>query len=346
MRTSFLLSMAFFTVINSPLFSLNEYRSLQMKQENIKRLFEPNGELGNPCVVNGCSLKEADGMVMVEVSWRVEEGGIWINKSIFFIISEVYYGFNSRQKMVIYRPFLLHEHMVNPSITRDYDGIMVRKAVDSRTFKRVYLEVPGGGGSGHNVSIDDPPSPGGVAMLKLGITVAVVDYRPLLEYNEDFETPLEDRKRIAFVWDQYKDLTLALRKVKEMGFEVVGTFGHSYGAYLCSLVEAKSPGLQGRLFLGAGIYDVFNDSEYWFHWFGGYLPGEDLLNQWSPANTYFEGDNVFIACPAFDMVVSPAHSFWLKGKWPKAILKEYPSGHNFIEVDQELWEDLIKWIFS
>ena len=270
----------------------------------------------------------------------------WINKSVFFTISEVYYGFNIRQKMVIYRPFWLDEHIVDPGNFRDYDGTRERKRVQFRISKSVYLEVPGGGGSGHNVSIEDPPSVMGMAMLKRGITVAVVDYQPLLEYNADFETPLEDRQRTAFVWDQYEDLALALKKIREMGFKVVGTFGSSYGAYLCSLVETWSPGWQGQLFLGAGIYDVFSAGDYWFHWFGVYLPGEDLLNQWSPANSYFEGENVFIACPIIDITVSPAHSFWLKGKWPKAILKEYPAGHNFIEVEKELLEDLIEWILG
>ena len=73
-----------FTVINRPLFGLSEYRLLQMKQEIIDRVFETNRESGFPCVMDGCSIRDLDGLVMVRVSWRVEEDGIWIAKSISF----------------------------------------------------------------------------------------------------------------------------------------------------------------------------------------------------------------------------------------------------------------------
>ena len=311
MMTGFLLLMVLPTVINSPLFGLNEYRSLQMKQESSK-------------------------------SRVAEEGQIWFGRTIFFTVSEVYYGSDSHQKLVIYKPFFFKKTMFNQSIRGNADGAADR--MEFRIPEGVFIEVPGGGGSGNNVSIDDPPSLRGVAMLMRNIPVAVVDYRPLLEYHNDPETPIETRKRIAFIWDQHEDLILALRKIREMGFEVFGTFGYSYGAYLCAVTEAKSPGSQGRLFLGAGMYDVFSAIEYWFHWFGVYLPGESLLNEWSPGNTYFEGDNVFIACPTLDHSVSPTHSFWLKDKWPKSTLKEYPAGHSFVEVEKELLEDVIKWI--
>lgn len=299
------------TVINSPLFSLNEYQSLQMKQESIK-------------------------------SRVAKEGQIWPGRTTFFTVSEVYYGSDIHQKLVIYKPVFFKKHIFNQPIRGNADDTTDR--MEFPTPKSVFIEIPGGGGSGHHVSIDDPPSLRGVAMLMRNIPVAVVDYRPLLEYHNDPETPIETRKRIAFIWDQHEDLILALRKIREMGFEVVGTFGYSYGAYLCAVTEAKSPGSQGRLFLGAGMYDVFSAIEYWFHWFGVYLPGEGLLNEWSPGNTYFRGDNVFIACPTLDSAVSPNHSFWLKDKWPKSILKEYPSGHSFAEVEKELLEDVIKWI--
>lgn len=258
----------------------------------------------------------------------------------------VYYGADIRQKFVIYLPILLQKKSFNQPIRRRDDGILDGIGRRRRPLRSVYVEIPGGGGSGHYVSIDEPPSLKGVAMLMQNIPVVKVDYRPLFEYNPETGRAAEPLKRIAFVWDQYEDLILALKKIREMGFEIVGTFGYSYGAYLCSVLEAKHPGSQGRLFLGAGMYDVFNAIEYWFHWFGVYLPGEDLLNGWSPGNTDFEGDNVFIACPVFDTAVSPSHSSWLRGKWPNAILKEYPAGHSFAEVDKELLGDVINWILG
>lgn len=340
--TGFLLLILLYTVINRPLFSLNEFRSLQMKQEIIQRVFDTNRELGYSCVVNRCSIKESKGMVTVKVNWMAQEGRIWIDRSIFFTVSEVYYGANIRQKLVIYKPILFQKYITNNPIRWNDDGSTGR--LEFQTPKFVFVEVPGGGGSGHNVSIDDPPSLREIAMLMRNITVARVDYRPLLEYDPNAETSMQSNKRIAFIWDQYEDLMLALRKIRGMGFEVAGTFGQSYGAYLCAVTEAKSPGFQGRLFLGAGIYDVFSASEYWFLWFGLYLPGEDLLNEWSPGNTYFDGDKVFIACPAFDTCIFPTHSSWLKDKWPKATLKEYPSDHSFAGVEEELLADVIKWI--
>jgi hypothetical protein len=331
-----------FTVINRPLFGLNEYQSLQMKQEIIDRVFETNRGSGIPCVIDGCSIRDLDGEVMVGVSWRVEEDGIWISKSIFFTISEVYYGSNIHQKLVIYKPFGTHKRILSPNIGKDYDGVIDRLEFPSHT--RVYIEVPGGGGSGHNISIDNPPTPMGFAMLMRDITVAVIDYRPLLDFSMDPDAPVETLPRIAFIWEQYDDVLQAIGKIREMGFEVVGTYGHSYGAYLCSILAAKNPGLQGRLFIGAGIYNVFDAIAYWFHWFGVFLPEEEWLTEWSPGSTNFDGENTLIACPVFDTVVPPAHSFWLKDKWPNAILKEYPSDHDFAAVDKELPEDVIKWI--
>ncbi|MCX6584931.1 MAG: hypothetical protein NT166_32565 [Candidatus Aminicenantes bacterium] len=342
MMVGFLLLIVLFFASNSPLFSLTEYQSLQMEQEIIKRVFDTNRDLGYSCVVTGCSRKESNGVITVEVNWITEEGRRWIGRSLFFSISEVYYGSNIRQKFVIYTPILFQKNIFYQPVHLKDDGHI--NGVEYHPLESVYIEVPGGGGSGHNVSIDDPPSIRGLAMLMRDIPVVVVDYRPLLEYNPDTGRPTEPINRIAFIWDQYEDLIRALKKIKEMGFEVVGTFGHSYGAYLCSVVEAKNPGVQGRLFLGAGIYDVSNLSIYWFHWFGVYQPGEDLLNEWSPGSTDFVGDNVFIACPIFDSSVSPTHSFWLKDKWPKAFLKEYQAGHDFFEVYNELLGDIINWI--
>jgi hypothetical protein len=338
----FLLLILVSTVIIRPLFGLNEYQSLQMKQEIIKRVFEANQELSIPCVIDRCSIQELDGMVMARVSWRAEEKGIWIRKSIFFTISEVYYGSNIHQKMIIYKPRGIHKRILPPKISKDYDGVIDRLELQPHT--RIYIEVPGGGGSGHYVSIDNPPTSRGFAMLMREIAVAVIDYRPMLDFSVDPEAPLEAIPRIAFIWDQYEDVFQAISKIMEMDYEVIGTFGHSYGAYLCSILAAKNPGLQGRLFLGAGIYNVFSASEYWFHWFGVYLPCEDWLKEWSPGSTNFDGENTLIACPVFDTVVPPAHSFWLKDIWPNAILKEYPSDHDFAGVNKELLEDVIKWM--
>ncbi|MDQ1354648.1 MAG: hypothetical protein QG657_4957, partial [Acidobacteriota bacterium] len=147
--TGFFLLIVLFTVFNSPLFSLNEFQALQLKQEISKSVFDTNRELGYSCVVNGCSLTESNGVVTVKVNWMTGESRIWIDRSLFFTVSEVYYSSDIRQKFVIYLPVLLQKNTLNQPIRLRDDDII--DGMGCRPLRSVYVEVPGGGGSGHNV---------------------------------------------------------------------------------------------------------------------------------------------------------------------------------------------------